>query len=174
MIERVGSNLAKVRYNILSLYSYLMPLSSPREVLSQIMQDGENSGLWTRHDIVSLSNEQALQPIEYRDIRLNPMSREVKVGDYKPTILRPIQSIILFLLMTKPEEVVTRQEIHQALSRGEYLLEDSLIDTYKVHVYNLRHAIHDEEIIDVQKPKCIYYNGKYIQTIRGQGWKLRQ
>ncbi|HAN44110.1 MAG TPA: DNA-binding response regulator [Ruminococcaceae bacterium] len=90
-------------------------------------------------------------------IKLNPFSREVKLRDTEIELtLKEFE--LLYLLMKKPNCVITRDELLNHVWGYDYVGETRTLD---MHIKTLRSKLGD----DAECPK-------YIKTIRGIGYKF--
>lgn len=93
------------------------------------------------------------------NLHMDTVRHEVTVGD-KQVELTPKEFQILLQLVQHPSKVFTRDELLNLIWGEGYALEQHTLD---VHIHSLRHKIEP----DPAKPK-------YIVTVRGIGYKLRQ
>ncbi len=96
---------------------------------------------------------------EIGNLHMDTVRHEVTVGG-KPVELTPKEFQILLQLVQHPSKVFTRDELLNNIWGEGYALEQHTLD---VHIHSLRHKIEP----DPAKPK-------YIVTVRGIGYKLRQ
>lgn len=102
------------------------------------------------------TQETAVERIKIRDLVLDPEKFEVTVGE-KPAVLTTTEFKILYLLVSQPGRVFTREKILEHLWNREKAVIDRTVD---VHVKNLR--------------KKLGKAGKLVKNIRGIGYKLGQ
>ena len=91
------------------------------------------------------------------DLTLDPVRREVRVGD-RIVDLTPTEYDILYLLMSHPGRPFTRSEI---LDRVQGIAFEGYERSVDVHIKNLRRKLGD----DPRHPR-------YIQTVYGVGYKF--
>lgn len=95
--------------------------------------------------------------LKYRDITLNCDTYEVKVSD-KEVSLTKIEFKILRLLMSKPKNVFTKNNIYSDIWNDNFIGEDNSVN---VHISNIRNKL-----------SKINKDEKYIQTVWGIGFKM--
>ncbi|WP_195971639.1 response regulator transcription factor [Clostridium thermobutyricum] len=95
--------------------------------------------------------------LKYKDINLNCDTYEVKVSD-KEVSLTKIEFKILRLLMSKPKNVFTKNNIYSDIWNDNFIGEDNSVN---VHISNIRNKL-----------SKINKDEKYIQTVWGIGFKM--
>lgn len=95
--------------------------------------------------------------LKYKDITLNCDTYEVKVND-KEVSLTKIEFKILRLLMSKPKNVFTKNNIYSDIWNDNFIGEDNSVN---VHISNIRNKL-----------SKINKDEKYIQTVWGIGFKM--
>jgi DNA-binding response OmpR family regulator len=95
--------------------------------------------------------------LKYKDITLNCDTYEVKVSD-KEVSLTKIEFKILRLLMSKPKNVFTKNNIYSDIWNDNFVGEDNSVN---VHISNIRNKL-----------SKINKDEKYIQTVWGIGFKM--
>ena len=95
--------------------------------------------------------------LKYKDIILNCDTYEVKVSD-KEVSLTKIEFKILRLLMSKPKNVFTKNNIYSDIWNDNFIGEDNSVN---VHISNIRNKL-----------SKINKDEKYIQTVWGIGFKM--
>lgn len=95
--------------------------------------------------------------LKYKDITLNCDTYEVKVSD-KEVSLTKIEFKILRLLMSKPKNVFTKNNIYSDIWNDNFIGEDNSVN---VHISNIRNKL-----------SKINKDEKYIQTVWGIGFKM--
>ena len=106
------------------------------------------------HALLRRPKQTSPDVITSRDISINTTSRTVTYKD-KPVSLTLKEFMVLEYLMRNINKVITRDELY---SHAWDFADSSFSNTVDVHIKNLRRKIHD--------------NGKFIQTIRGVGYKM--
>lgn len=97
--------------------------------------------------------------IVFRDVEINPLSREVRAGG-KPADLTRKEYEILELMMRYPGKVFTRENIFETVWGEESLPEDNSVN---VHIGNLR-----------KKLAAAGGRDDYIKTVWGIGFKMSE
>ena len=105
------------------------------------------------HRTISRDLERA--PIKHNDLSINPARREVLVKS-KPISLTFTEFNILYALAKRPGLVFTRYQIIDAIHGDDYLVTDRAVD---VQMVSLRKKL----------GSC----GKYIETVRGVGYRFK-
>jgi two-component system phosphate regulon response regulator PhoB len=93
--------------------------------------------------------------IRVHDITIDPARREVLVGN-KPVELTFTEFNILHILAKRPGLVFTRYQIVDAIRGSNYLVTDRAVDV---------------QIVSLRKKLGRY--GKYIETVRGVGYRFK-
>lgn len=94
-------------------------------------------------------------PVKIHEISIDPARHEVTVKN-KPVELTFTEFNILYTLAKRPGMVFTRYQIVDAIRGSDYLVTDRAID---VQIVSLR--------------KKLGTSGKYIETVRGIGYKFK-
>ncbi|MFA6470834.1 MAG: response regulator [Candidatus Latescibacterota bacterium] len=104
------------------------------------------------------TKESSEEPVVMRasDLLINLTSREVLVGE-TPVQLSATEFNILHYLMKKPGWVFTRNQIINAIKGDDYPVTERSVD---VQIVGLR--------------KKLGFAGKYVQTIRGIGYRFKE
>lgn len=95
--------------------------------------------------------------LKYKDITLNCDTYEVKVSDREVSLTK-IEFKILRLLMSKPKNVFTKNNIYSDIWNDNFIGEDNSVN---VHISNIRNKL-----------SKINKDEKYIQTVWGIGFKM--
>jgi two-component system phosphate regulon response regulator PhoB len=98
----------------------------------------------------------AAEPVKIHEIEINPGRHEVTVGG-KPIALTFTEFRILHFLARRPGWVFTRYQIVEAVRGEEYAVTDRAVD---VQIVGLR--------------KKLGPLGKYIETVRGVGYRFKE
>ena len=96
-----------------------------------------------------------MEVVTFGSINLNPMTHKVKDGD-KNIILGPTEFSLLHFFMTHPERVYSRTQLLDFVWGANVYVEERTVD---VHILRLRKSLESEA-------------SKYIQTVRGAGYRL--
>jgi two-component system phosphate regulon response regulator PhoB len=96
------------------------------------------------------------EPIRIHEIEINPGRHEVVV-DGKPACLTFTEFRILYLLARRPGWVFTRYQIVEAVRGEDYAVTDRAVD---VQIVGLR--------------KKLGEFGKYVETVRGVGYRFKE
>jgi two-component system phosphate regulon response regulator PhoB len=126
---------------------YITKPFSPRVLLARIKAV-------LRRRIKSDFDEQSL--VKIKDIIINPGRHEVTIGG-KPVELTYTEFRILQFLASRPGWVFTRYQIIDGIRGSEYAVTDRSVD---VQIAGLR--------------KKLGKHGKYIETIRGVGYRFKE
>ncbi len=94
-------------------------------------------------------------PVKIHELVINPSRREVLIKN-KPVELTFTEFNILYTLAKRPGQVFTRYQIIDAIRGDDYIVTDRAID---VQIVSLR--------------KKLGLCGKYIETVRGVGYRFR-
>ena len=97
----------------------------------------------------------AIQPIRVRSLLVNPAKRDAYIDD-RPLNLTTVQFDILWYLINRPGQVVSRDDINRILYNSPYNGIDRSIDVY---VSRIRHKIEEDPSHPV-----------YLKTVRGVGY----
>jgi two-component system OmpR family response regulator len=95
--------------------------------------------------------------LEVGDLRLDPVAQRVRRGDVE-IALSPIEYAVLHVLMQRPEQVLSREELLRLAWGSTEERRSNLVD---VHVRHLRTKI-DEP-----------FGRRSLETVRGRGYRLR-
>lgn len=98
----------------------------------------------------------AKQIYHFKQLMLNPSSREVSVQDHLIS-LTAYEFDILLLLLEYPDKVFTKEQLYQDIWKAGYYGEDNTIN---VHISNIRKKIKE------------FDDDSYIKTIWGIGFKM--
>jgi two-component system phosphate regulon response regulator PhoB len=94
-------------------------------------------------------------PVKIHELVINPSRREVLIKN-KPVELTFTEFNILYTLAKRPGQVFTRYQIVDAIRGDDYIVTDRAID---VQIVSLR--------------KKLGLCGKYIETVRGVGYRFK-
>jgi two-component system phosphate regulon response regulator OmpR len=100
-------------------------------------------------------SEPATPPLRFGKLVIDPLAREVRVGDERRELTGRQFDLLLFLAQ-RPGRVLSREQIMEALRGEDWESFDRSID---VHVSRIRSAIED----DPRRPR-------FVQTVRGAGY----
>ena len=123
---------------------YITKPFSPKELMARIKALLRRSAPQTDMEVVIFGS-----------INLNPMTHKVKDGD-KNIILGPTEFNLLHFFMTHPERVYSRAQLLDFVWGTNVYVEERTVD---VHILRLRKSLESE-------------TSKYIQTVRGAGYRL--
>ena len=123
---------------------YITKPFSPKELIARIKALLRRSAPQTDMEVVIFGS-----------INLNPMTHKVKDGD-KNIILGPTEFNLLHFFMTHPERVYSRAQLLDFVWGTNVYVEERTVD---VHILRLRKSLESEA-------------SKYIQTVRGAGYRL--
>ena len=123
---------------------YITKPFSPKELMARIKALLRRSAPQTDMEVVIFGS-----------INLNPMTHKVKDGD-KNIILGPTEFNLLHFFMTHPERVFSRAQLLDFVWGTNVYVEERTVD---VHILRLRKSLESE-------------TSKYIQTVRGAGYRL--
>ena len=123
---------------------YITKPFSPKELIARIKALLRRSAPQTDMEVVIFGS-----------INLNPMTHKVKDGD-KNIILGPTEFNLLHFFMTHPERVYSRAQLLDFVWGTNVYVEERTVD---VHILRLRKSLESE-------------TSKYIQTVRGAGYRL--
>jgi len=125
---------------------YISKPFSPREVLARI------------HAVLRRKAEPSPQEetrLSFRDLTIDPGRHEVRVAN-RPIVVTSIEFRLLYFLAQRPGWVFTRDQIMDSTHGADAIVTDRSID---VHIAGLR--------------KKLGLCGKYIETVRGVGYRFR-
>lgn len=105
----------------------------------------------------SMEEKKKENTLEYKDIKLDLNTYEVRVNNEKIALTK-IEFQILKLLMSKPKNVFTKNNIYESIWNDSIAVEDNSVN---VHISNIRNKI-----------SKVNKNEKYIQTVWGIGFKM--
>lgn len=103
----------------------------------------------------SISSDSLADTLKIHNIIVSPSRREVLI-DGQPVDLTYTEFSILHTLMARPGQVFTRYQIVDAIRGHDYVVTDRAVD---VQIVSLR--------------KKMGSSGKYIETVRGVGYRFR-
>lgn len=103
--------------------------------------------------------EEEEPPLMFGGLRIDPARREVRLGDEEVT-LTAVEFDLLAALAARPGIVFNRRQLLERLWGEDYFGDDHVVD---VHVARLRKKLKD----DPSDPR-------YIQTVRGVGYRFRR
>jgi DNA-binding response OmpR family regulator len=95
--------------------------------------------------------------IQLGEVEIDIVSSEVRVGEAM-VHLSAMEQGVLYLLASRAGQVVTRDEILDAIWGTEFVAESNVVDR---HVRSLRTKVHDD-----------YRNPRFIETVPGQGYRF--
>lgn len=96
-----------------------------------------------------------MEVVNFGSINLNPMTHKVKDGE-RNIVLGPTEFNLLHFFMTHPERVYSRAQLLDFVWGTNVYVEERTVD---VHILRLRKSLGPEI-------------SKYIQTVRGAGYRL--
>jgi two-component system phosphate regulon response regulator PhoB len=96
-----------------------------------------------------------MEVVNFGSINLNPMTHKVKDGE-KNIVLGPTEFNLLHFFMTHSERVYSRAQLLDFVWGTNVYVEERTVD---VHILRLRKSLEPE-------------TSKYIQTVRGAGYRL--
>jgi len=112
-----------------------------------------------RNDSIANSgNKETSSKLEFKDISLNPNSYQVRLGEL-PIELTKTEFLLLEYLITNKNRVLTREQILDAVWGYDFFGETKIVDVYISYLRNKIDTGNDT---------------KYIQTIRGIGYILKE
>ena len=123
---------------------YITKPFSPKELLARI------KALLRR-----ASPQSDMKVVNFGSINLNPMTHKVKDGE-KNIVLGPTEFNLLHFFMTHSERVYSRAQLLDFVWGTNVYVEERTVD---VHILRLRKSLEPE-------------TSKYIQTVRGAGYRL--
>ena len=123
---------------------YITKPFSPKELLARI------KALLRRS-----APQSDMEVVNFGSINLNPMTHKVKDGE-KNIVLGPTEFNLLHFFMTHSERVYSRAQLLDFVWGTNVYVEERTVD---VHILRLRKSLEPE-------------TSKYIQTVRGAGYRL--
>ena len=147
----------KVELITLGADDYITKPFEPQEVLVRVMAALRRAGNGATGEVNQGMQDNREQPITYKNLILNPISRTVKVKEQEIS-LTPHEYEILFILLQQPEKVFSRDTLYETVWENGYFGEDN---TVNVHVSNIR-----KKIVAIDKEE------EYIKTVWGIGFKM--
>ncbi len=130
---------------------YVTKPFSPRELVARVR------AMLRRLKPVGEGRAQAVAPLRAGDLVLDPVRREVRLGD-TVVDLTPTEYDILYLLMSNPGRPFSRGDI---LDHVQGIAFEGYERSVDVHIKNLRRKLGDD-------PR----NPRFIQTVYGVGYKF--
>jgi DNA-binding response OmpR family regulator len=134
---------------------YLPKTFSPRELLARLRAVTRRSRPATASAGTGPAEDNT--DIVVRDLRVNPATRTVVIGD-KPIALTAVEFDLLLCLVRAPGRVKTREQLLEEVRDRDYEVFDRSVD---VHISALRKKLGD----DPRTPR-------FIETIRSVGYRL--
>jgi two-component system phosphate regulon response regulator OmpR len=128
---------------------YLPKPFEPRELVARL------SAILRRARPAPAAREAAVPALRFGRLVIDPLAREVRVGDQRRELTGRQFDLLLFLAQ-RPGRVLSREQIMEALKGEDWESFDRSID---VHVSRIRGAIEE----DPRKPR-------FVQTVRGTGY----
>ncbi|MEN8127989.1 MAG: response regulator [Planctomycetota bacterium] len=125
---------------------YVTKPFSPKVLIARVRR--------TLHRTVARDSENA--PVKIHELTIDPARRQVFVGA-EPVELTFTEFNILYALAKRPGMVFTRYQIVDAVHGDNYLVTDRAVDV---------------QIVGVRKKLGAY--GKYIETVRGVGYRFKE
>jgi DNA-binding response OmpR family regulator len=113
--------------------------------------------LLIRAVVLSRRASAPVPPRSPADLELDPLHRRVRVGGHE-VALTGVEWSLLYLLIARVGEIVTRDEILDALWSVDFAPDSNVIER---HVRSLRHKLHDD-----------WHRPRYIETVHGRGYRL--
>ena len=147
----------KVELITLGADDYITKPFEPQEVLVRVMAALRRAGNGATGEVNQGMQDNREQPITYKNLILNPISRTVKVKEQEIS-LTPHEYEILFILLQQPEKVFSRDTLYETVWENGYFGEEN---TVNVHVSNIR-----KKIAAIDKEE------EYIKTVWGIGFKM--
>ena len=151
MLTARGDDLDRILGLELGADDYVSKPFNPRELLARIRAVLRRTHL--------MAKNQATE-IEQGDIRINPATRGVTIGqgtrDKRPVSLTQTEFDLLYLLLVKPGQLVTKSSLSTQVLDKPLSRWDRSID---VHISNLR-----------KKLGPFSHGGNRIRTVRGVGY----
>tara|TARA_Y100000768_G_scaffold116202_1_gene85808 strand:+ start:2662 stop:3342 length:681 start_codon:yes stop_codon:yes gene_type:complete len=123
---------------------YITKPFSPKELIARIKAILRRAAPQTNSDVVSLGN-----------ITLNPLTHKVNDGDSELE-LGPTEFKLLHFFMTHPDRVYSRSQLLDLVWGRNIYVEERTVD---VHILRLRKSFKSD-------------SSKYIQTVRGMGYRF--
>ncbi|MFK7697501.1 winged helix-turn-helix domain-containing protein [Paenibacillus sp. HJGM_3] len=140
---------------------YVTKPFSPLELMARIhavlrRYKAPERGLATAPDLLDDREEDGL--LRYKELSVDPRSREVTAGGRKLAPLTPKEFELLHLFIRNPRQVFSREQLIEQVWGYDYLGEDRTVD---VHIKRLRNKISTPD-----RP--------WIATVWGVGYKLEE
>ena len=124
---------------------YIVKPFSPRELISRV------KAVLRRNE-----REELVVPIDINGLAFDPISHRVSI-EGKPVNLGPTEYRLLEFLLTHQERVYSRNQILDYVWGGNVYIDERTVD---VHIRRLRKAI------------SAHGHDKYVQTVRGAGYRF--
>ena len=125
---------------------------SPREVVARV-----NAVLRRPRPSKASASETPAEERRFGDVRIDPASREVWVGDRQLNLTRT-EFDILDVLSSQPRTALTRRQIIDQVWNAEWVGDDHVVN---VHLANLRRKLGDDPV-----------EPRYLLTVRGVGYRM--
>ncbi len=125
---------------------------SPREVVARV-----NAVLRRPRPSKTGTTDGASEARVFGEVRIDPVAREVWVGDQKLSLTRT-EFDILDVLSRQPKAALSRRQIIDQVWNAEWVGDDHVVN---VHIGNLRRKLGD----DPNEPR-------YLLTVRGIGYRM--
>lgn len=123
---------------------YITKPFSPKELIARI------------NALLRRSAPDGEAPLQEGDLRLDPVSHRVLIGDDEIN-LGPTEFRLLRFMMQNPDRVYSRGQLLDFVWGQNVYVEERTVD---VHVRRLRKALEDHEV------------DRYVQTVRGAGYRF--
>ncbi len=152
MLTAKGDELDRVLGLEMGADDYIVKPFSPREVIARVKNV-------LRRAAAPPADASSARPLEYGDLRIDPRTREIRIGERKPELTSK-EFDLLYFLAQHPGQVFTRAQLLDRVWGYEFFGDAS---TVTVHVRRLREKIEGNPT-----------EPRYILTIWGVGYKFEK